>query len=467
MKLKTLLAFATLTSLLSCNNTKPETETEAPVPTPAPLSFYFKVEPDNTKKNFPAIQSFVFAEKNGYWLMFSGRTNGFHGFNSKSSNFPKVYANDSIFVYKPSVDSLYKMAIPNYGGDTANVFLCTNLAHTEYQGTLYACGGYGIRDKDNKDAKKTYDYFMSMDLEKAISAVIHNDPNSFKQNITWGQSKMVCATGGELYRLPDGNFYMNLGHKFTGVYGGGSPSPNQQQYKDTVWIFALKSITTKQGKGWQLENIGNINDGLPDSTTQFHRRDLVVAPSVLADGSSIGLAIYGGVFTQGNNFPFSNPIYINPATSPKYKLDPYNQYLNIYSTSFMSHYDTETKTMMTTLFGGIGNAAASGFSGLDSNANWSNVIATNKRMYANGGDVTTQIQDTGLLPAYLGSESVFVPDANVPFYNKEYNIIDYAKLGKSQSVGYIFGGIISNQCCSDSTGSTWPSTTLYKVSIYK
>ncbi len=447
--------------LAACGPAKNTTETQ----TTTTPNFTFSVveESDPSYGNLPALQSFVFGSQDGNWIMFAGRTNGFHGFAADSNtNFPVKKANNLIYVFDSKAKQLYSMPIPQYGGDTGYVFLLTNLAHTQNDNFLYACGGYG-GSNGSTDANKTYSYFMRVSLSDAIDAVKANTPANFKKAVVWGSSHMVASTGGELYQLPDGKFYMSVGHNYTGTYGSSNPI---QKYVDKVYVFDLTVNGMGSPNNLALIPVDSITDGLPDSTTQFRRRDLVVAPNVLANGSDIGLAIYGGVFTPGNNAtPYHNPIYIDRSQSSKYKLDPFVQWTNIYSTAFMTMYDTTSKTMMTSLFGGIGDSINN--SSAWANANWTNVISTNMRSYVNG-DVTTSLQNPSSLPGFVGSESVFIPtvDAGL-FYNSKYKIMDYSKLTSGQVVGYIYGGIISNQCCSDSHGSTVASNKIYKVTITK
>ncbi len=473
MKKITLIVSCLSLILWGCPNKgdTPTTNPDLPTPSATP-NFDFTVSQDASFTGLPGLQSFVFGTHSTDWLMMCGRVNGFHGFPSDTNtNFPRTQANANIFVYDVAAKKLYTMPVPNYGGDTANVFLCTNLGHTQQDGILYAGGGYGVANTKDNSAKKTYNYFMRVDLKSAIAAVKANNPTQFKQAIWWGQSDLVKSTGGELFLLPDNNFYMALGHNFEGRY---TDSTSKQTYINQVNVFKIEGEGMTKKK-LTIVPVGTISDGLPDSTTQFHRRDLVVSPCVQANGQDIGLSIYGGVFTyaptsfktggpsnSGGN-PFSNPIYINYKQNPAWRLDNFSQPTNIYSTSFMTHYDAASQQMMTTLFGGLGDNTPGQFN----SANWTNLISTNIRSYANNVDVTTSLLNTSNLPAFVGSESVFVPDASVTFYNKNYSIIDYSKLNNGQTVGYIYGGIVSNQCCSDTMGSTKASNAVYKVVITK
>lgn len=399
--------------------------------------------------------------------MFSGRTNGFHNFAEPGMNFPKLAANQLIYVFNTASGQLDSIGIPSYGGDTANVFSSTNLAHTAKDGYLYACGGYGLLSGGDS-ARTTYSYFMKMQMDSAIAAVQAHNPGKFKRSIVWGQSPMVCSTGGELYILPDNNFYMCVGHKFTGSY---TDNTAIQQYVDKINVF---SVTNGPNNTLVLTASPNgpITDGQPDSITQFRRRDLVVAPNVLANGTDIGLAIYGGVFTYGAGTPFNSggnpfphPIYVDYHQTPSYKVDSYNQPTNVYSTAFISMYDAASKCMITSLFGGLGDSVQN-----FNNANWSKTISSNIRCFANNRDTTTTYANTSVLPAYIGSESIFIPDAGVTFYNSygNYKIIDYSSLTNGQTIGRIYGGIwCTTLPAGNNNAVTQASNAVYKIVFNK
>ncbi len=429
--------------------------------------FQFNVVEDASfTSKLPALQSFVLGVSNNNWIMFAGRTNGFHSFPPlESTNFPSKKANDSIFVYVTGTDSVYSMAIPTYSGDTGNVFLSTNVAHTEQGDSLFACGGYGIAQAGDSAATKTYSYFMAMNMPQAIAAVKKNNPAAFKAAIAWGNSPLVQSTGGELYRMPNGNFYMCVGHNFSGMY---TDTINQrQQYINQVNVFSVSSAANNT---LTITSQGTITDGLPNETTQFHRRDLVVAPAVQANGTDIGISIYGGVFTytagapfNGSGTPFSQPIYINPnGTAPNYTLDPSHQYANVYSAAFLCMYNSKSQCMSTSIFGGLCLDSADFYN----NVSWTKNITTARRSYANSGDVTTYqtYTNSAVLPEFMGSESIFIPASGIPFYNKAYGIVDYAALPMETIVGYIYGGIVSSNANGD---KTWPSPKVYKVTLQK
>src|SRR5690606_18731723 len=69
-------------------------------------SFTFTIEADNSFTGLPALQSFVLGESGDNWLMFGGRTNGFHGFSAPNQDFPYPTANKYIYVYNTTTHTL-------------------------------------------------------------------------------------------------------------------------------------------------------------------------------------------------------------------------------------------------------------------------------------------------------------------------------------------------------------------------
>lgn len=423
----------------------------------------------------PALQSFVFAKYNQYWILFGGRTAPFHGFNAGTcdtcfANFPVLYANDSVYVFDTITMTCSSMAVPAYGADTGNVFLGSNLPNTQVGSTLYACGGYSKSQPADNSAKTTNAYFMKVNLPALVSAVTASpkNPAAFKSAIRWGKSPFVQNTGGELFRMPDNNFYLCAGHNFSGRY---TDSSAVQVYQDAVNVFSV----IDSANGLSVRPLKKISDGQPDNTTQFHRRDLTVAAGIQPDGSSIGISIFGGVFTYTPHAPasengtnFTNPIYITPGGNPGYLIETgANQYSSIYSTAQFCMYDSMGKRMLTTMFGGIGNNTTA----IDQNANWTKYITTAERNYSGAQPVTTFNTNDGEMPLYMGAESRFVPVDGLPLYNNNsYGIVNYCTLKDGQLIGRIYGGIVALQSNGNSIGTQYGtscSNKVYKVIFHR
>lgn len=399
--------------------------------------FSFTVERANDFTGLPALQSFAFATTtigdSTYWLMFGGRTNGFHGFGGQQ-DFPFKLANKFIYVYNTvshKLDSMHTRLLPLA---LREQYTSTNMECRQVDSVLYVCGGYGEINAGKADsAWITHNIMSRIYIQKMVSAVLHKDSVGLRRSIAYDTNSIVASTGGELFQLPDGKFYLVLGHNFTGQY---SSTNFVQKYLDSVHIFNLNQTdSTIQIAG----PFQYLSDGKTDSFTQFRRRDLVVAPNVLSGGNGYGISIYAGVFTVETN-PFRYPIYISGGNAPSYFLDSFKQKSNVYSAPNLQMYDSTTDQMYTTIFGGLGDSVLVN----GDNASFVKLIMTMNR--DNKKNSTRAIYNSSEMPHYVGAEGIFIRDANAPVYNNNnLDIIDYHKLkpGK-QVVGYIYGGIFSD-----------------------
>jgi hypothetical protein len=454
-------------------------------PKPETSTFEFTVEEDHDLKNLPALQSFAFAEMNDVWLMVGGRTNGFHGFGDQQ-DFPFKMASQHIYVYDPKGHKLDSVSVSLLPLPLQQQYTATNMAARQVGKYLYICGGYGeINPGTPNAAWVTHNIISRIDVQQMIDAVRSADTSAAARTAALAKAvaidtnEAMRCTGGELYKLPDGKFYLVLGHNFTGKY---SDTAAQQVYLDAVRVFTL----TEDATSIKLGPVSSITDGLPDSTTQFRRRDLVVTPNVQQGGKTYGISIYGGVFTytsgcpscNGGN-PFRNPIYITGYDSPGYYIETgYSQLSNIYSAPSLQMYDPAGDIMYTTIFGGLGDTALVN----GDNASFIKRITTQSRN--NKTNTTSAVYNIPALPDYAGSEGVLIRDKKTPVYqNNELGIIDYAQLKKGKHLlGHIYGGIYSdstqwnNQPYNvDSTGKKTPvkmnitsaSHKVYKVWIHK
>jgi hypothetical protein len=418
----------------------------------------FSLKPSQNLKNLPALQSFVFGQSGNYWLLIGGRTNGFHGFGS-ATNFPFKKANKFVYVYNTATNKLDSMATAFLPTVLREQYTSSNMQHFQVGNYLYVSGGYGEFHAKLPDSTwTTYSTLSRVNIAQIINAVLTKNLIKFRTSVVYAKDNLTASTGGEMYKLLDGKFYLVLGHRFIGMYGS---SKAKQTYLDSIHVFKLtetpSSINITAGSRQY------ISDNLVDSVTQFRRRDLLVVPAIQKGGKGIGLTVYGGVFTSGAGVPFRNPIYLKGGAIPSYQLDnSYTQTSNIYATANVEMFDANNDVMLTTAFGGIGNDVASG---RDDFTQKIMTISKNNRT-----NVTTEILNPSNLPTFMGSESIFIPAPNVQMYNAQYGIINYNALpaGTPKLIGYIYGGIVSNSPkWNNSSNPTLPSKMVYEVYFTK
>lgn len=458
-----LLVAVAISTLLSCKNSNKTSNTGN---TDSSGSFTFAVEEDHGMTGLPGLQSFALGITNdGKWLLLSGRANGFHGFDSTSQNFPFKKANQYIFAYDTKTHKLDSMSTNILPPDLRDQYNATNLEVRQIGDKLYLCGGYGVINAGTSNEKwVTHPILSRIIISKMISAVQAHDPAAMRKAIVYTKNDLLRATGGELYKLSDNKFYLVVGHKFMGKYTHDTSTSGApvQYYLDEVRVFTINETDTNIALGQFLQK---ITDGYPDSLTQYHRRDLVVAPSVLPGGKDYGITIYGGVFTYNTNVPFQFPIYITGGTTPTGKVDSgFYQKTNIYSAPNLQMYDKANDIIYTSIFGGLGDT-------LDTTAgNFTKLIAT---MAKNNKTKTTKaIYNATGMPAFVGAEGIFIRAADAPVYNNNpHDIIDFDAInadGHKHLLGYIYGGIHSNDTVwSDPQNITFASNKVYRVYISK
>jgi hypothetical protein len=420
----------------------------------------FSLQPSQKFTNLPALQSFVFAKSGNYWLLLGGRTNGFHGFGS-SMNFPFKKANKFIYAYNTATNQLDSMAAANLPAILREQYTSSNMQHYQVGNYLYVSGGYGEYHAKMPDSTwKTYSTLSRVNISNMINAIVTKNKLKFMASVVYAKDPITAATGGEMYKLTDGKFYLVLGHRFNGPYNPKPPQVTTQQYLDSVHVFKLAETLTSIS----IINSSRqyISDNKVDSVTQFRRRDLLVVPAILKGGKSIGLTVYGGVFTYGPGTPFRNPIYLTGGTTPNYQIDySYTQTSNIYSTANTTMYDAQNDVMLTTAFGGIGTNTTT-----DTDGFTTSIMTISKN---NKTNVTKEINNPTGMPTYMGSESIFITAPNVPKYNAQYDIINYNALpvGKKTLIGYIYGGIVANGPTWGASNPTFPTKMVYEVYFTK
>jgi hypothetical protein len=457
---KTLSAIFALGILLYGCSGNNETTEEA-----TPVTFSYSIAQSNEYPNLPALQSFVFGQTDGAWLFIGGRTNGFHAFPSTGdSTFPRKRANKWIYAYTLATKTLDSMSVDSLPAALKDQFSFTNIQHTQHGDSLYLCGGYGATFSSPNDSTFITDSTFSRIIVSQMVAAIKNKSKTQLQNsvVYAAPDNFVCATGGELFKI-NGRFYLCVGHRYQGAYNGGTPPPGLQTYLDAVHSFTITETATSVSLN--KASYQTISDGLPDSITQFRRRDLVVAPGKQANGS-LGISIYGGVFTPAG-LPFSHPIYISVdgSQTATFSVDTTNQYSNNYSAANLSMYSASANCMYTTIFGGIVQDSADFFN----NASFTQkVISITHNLTSNATNYKTE---TALMTAsdnkFYGAESVFIEASNVYMYDATQGIVNFDSLPANQPVvvGYIYGGIAANLANDNTTTSSIASNKLFAVTI--
>jgi hypothetical protein len=406
---------------------------------------------EDVSKDFPGaphIQSFSFGQWEGRWVFIGGRIAGYHNAGGGPAEFLRRDANRDIWVVDTTVQPARTyhvpvMQLPETLAPVKDEWMSTGQLYYQDGSKLYIGGGYG-EDRDGKWV--TYPLISEVDLPELIESVMHGRAPS---SVVFAESNLVQSAGGELRKLPDGYFYLVMGHSFQGSYtafegqsehDGGNVS---QTYLNE--IRKLKIAPDAHGK-LKVSQVDTYRDEM-----EFHRRDLNVTE--IQSPAGVGLAAYGGVFTPETQLSYSKPIYLFSGAAPQVD-HKFEQKMNAYACPTLAIYDKAAQVMYTTFFGGISRYS------WDTSTNdfrdnpkvggkteqiyldgmqWSDQISTIRKVMAPGKEETNEVVQPNLLPAYLGTDAVFIP---APGVRREGSVLDLDALrGTRTLVGYIFGGI--------------------------
>lgn len=393
----------------------------------------------------PRIQSFSFGQWEGKWVFVGGRTAGYHATGGAEAEFLRAQSNRKIWVVDPTVSPLrvYCAALDTLPDSMMLVRdQLGSTAQLSFQdgNTLYVAGGYG----QNHEGKwLTYPVLTALHLPRLIEGVMKERVPA--DSVRYVETPLAQSTGGELVKLPDGFFYLVMGHNFTGSYTA-FQGQNEKNHAaaSQVYLDEIRKLKITESADGPLAV--TLVEAFHNEQ-QFHRRDLNVVRYHSEKGT--GIAVYGGVFTP-EQLDWTKPVYLPSGGKPE--LDTaFEQKMNTYACATMLLYDSVRQAMYTTFFGGISRhyqedqrfvphakagtrSDATYLDGLQ----WSDQISTIRR--AKNG--TTEFVQEKPLPSFLGSDAVFIPAAETARVQNTAEIIDLdAIAGKRTFVGYLYGGI--------------------------
>jgi hypothetical protein len=424
----------------------------APVSAQSTASLPFTIEAsEDVASEFPGaphLQSFSIGQWQGRWVLIGGRISGYHAVGGGSADFLRADANRDVWVIDTTVKpaQTYRVSVSKIPPKLAAVraqWMSTGQLYFQDGEHLYICGGYG---QDEQGKWTTSDVVSKVSLPSLVDGIIHGRIPS--ESISFARSPLVQSSGGGLAKLSDGYFYLVMGHAFKGTYTAfeGRGEKNSAEASQTYLNEIRKlSIKTQPDGSLAVAVVERFHDDV-----EFHRRDFNVAPFVSSTG--LGLAAYGGVFTPETQLAYSKPIYITPGSRPLVD-STFDQKINAYSSAVLLLFSAATKTTFTTFFGGIsrfywnpqeamyqenpmiGSKAESKY--LDG-LQWSDQISTIRK----GSAGTTEMVHSQPLPAFLGTDAVFIPVPDMPRAYPKTDILALDSIKDQKTlVGYIYGGI--------------------------
>lgn len=398
----------------------------------------------------PGLQSYAFAQHEGKWLVFGGRTEGIHARQGHSS-FPAANNNTTMYVIDIGSKRVWSASVDSLPITIREQFQSTNMQFYQDGEQLVITGGYAFSKSQNRHI--TYPYLSVIDVPGAIKAITGNQ--SVDQYIQQVEDEAFALTGGQLGKLGD-VFYLVGGHRFDGRYNPHGPDHGmgfQQEYSNEIRKFRYSisdgSLT--------IEHLGALRD-----EDHLRRRDFNLLPQVFVDGSE-GLTISSGVFQKDVDLPFLYPVEI---TVDGYKpIEGFSQLLSNYHSAKVSLYSSTSNMMHHIFFGGISQHYFDGSTLVKDDQ--VPFVKTISRLTRDGSGNWMEVALPVEMPGYSGGGAEFITNSSLGMIGPRTINLDL--LSKEGTVlGYIYGGISSpmkHAFFNYETAKTSADATIYEVKI--
>jgi hypothetical protein len=394
----------------------------------------------------PTLHSYNAAEIDGKWIVFAGRTNGLHSFDTVGvNNVPPQFQNQEVWVIDPVAKQSWHRPLTEASANVTATELRsltpTNTQFYQKDDRLYVSGGYGLIAGT---VNGTWNTLTSVNLPEMMDWVVNDTPmgvNSIRQVF----NSQFTVTGGAMFEM-NGHTHLVSGQNFSGNYTPGSNG----QYVSQVRSFDIFD------DGVTLSVSPFTANPTPKDDTKYRRRDLNIVPVIRPDtGSGLGqgLVVFSGVFTSTDGI-WTVPVEISDAGAPS-MADPANaatfkQGFNGYHSAKLGLFSEATGAMHELLFGGISLQT------LDTSTQ--TVITDNAMPFIN--DITSIVIDSAgsYSQHWLGEYPMLVDQsgnrlrfgANAEFFladgiqTYDNGVLKLDALTQPTVLGYIFGGLTSN-----------------------
>jgi hypothetical protein len=382
----------------------------------------FELNLEVKNQYFPAVHSFIWAQKGNKFLIIGGRKDGIHP-RQPFASFPVSKNNDSIYVVDFELNEYWSAKLEGVSNTIYNQLISSNMNYHQIDDTLYTIGGYGYSTVVSDHI--THPYLTTLSVGNIMDSIIQG--KSYSSQIKQIKHDNFAVTGGHLGHI-DGKFFLVGGHRFDGRYNPMGHSTYTQSYTNAVRIFNIANHTAKP----TAYNFDSIID-----SDHLRRRDYNLVPQIIND--SFTYLISSGVFQQTSDLPFLYPVEIrNNSINP---ILNFNQYLSNYHSACASFYSKKYNSNNHLFFGGISQYQMVN----------DVLIKDDLVPFVKTISLLTRKQDGTYeesklkidMPDYLGASAEFLPNNNLKNFHEEIFDIDDFK-DDSILLGWIFGGIKSS-----------------------
>jgi hypothetical protein len=414
-------------------------------------SFDIRVEPMDGVPSI-GLQSFAWAQQDGYWLLVGGRLDGLHR-RQPFAAFDIAGHNKQLMVLQPATGKIWTAALTELPVPMQDQLSATNMAFITEGEYLYIAGGYGYSAKEKNHT--TYPNLLALQVKNLIEAI--KTGSTLMPHIRQINDPKFAVTGGALKKI-DNHYYLVGGQRFIGRYNPHGPDHGPgfvQEYTNAIRRFTIED----NGEKLRVTHLSETID-----TANLHRRDFNVVPQIMPDGMQ-GLTAFSGVFRRDADLPYLTSVNID---SKGHAVQPgFEQFYNHYHCANIPLYSAKTNEMHTVFFGGIAQYYDSaGIRKKDDDVPFVRTIA---RVTRDAGGMMKEYKLPIEMPALLGAGAEFMPLENLALYAN--GVIKLDELPKGTTlIGYIFGGISStapNVFWTNNGTQSSAAKSIFKVSIVK
>lgn len=382
--------------------------------------FNYKIKIDSSRiHELMRLHSFAYGRLGDTIYVFGGRKDGVH---NKAGGFELKGANRELILYDIRRNLAQNFSLQSLDITMLDPLCSSNSCFTQKSGKLYVAGGYS-ENSENKFV--TFPSLLIVDLNQLRDLIISGNTAELVKCFKQIRNDTFAVAGGQLKYI-NKHFYLVGGHKFSGVYNA-QTTAFQQTYTESAYVFDILNEEFSP----TLQVLQQIRDEL-----NFHRRDFNLGPFV-TQKNKLELMSFSGVFLVNINSPYFNlaSIQENGYTD----IGNFNQWLANYQCGRTGFYSTSKDQMHEIFFGGM---AVNYYDDLNQMVNDPFVpfVKTISCVERNEKGEYREFAFTEKMPGFLGTNSEFILNSNIPLYHDE--IIDSDKLsGDSIEIGNLIGGI--------------------------
>jgi len=447
-----------------------QTDTLSPVHVQNKLPFKITVK----KSSFQlpnGIHSGVHAAHDGKFLLFAGRTNGMHGFNDDTNNFPPSQQNAVVYVVDPVKKKVYSRALSlkdsGFSQAELDTLTVTSPQHYQKKDTLYITGGYGIDTATGFFTTKPV--LTAVDVPGLMDWVMDRTHHKASHFVRQLNHPIFKVTGGEMFQIGNQPTLLVFGQLFDGFYFHQTP-PVVQVYTEQVRRFRIQD----NGKELKVKILAS-KPWEPDPS--YRRRDLNIIPVIKKKHGKLvqALTALSGVFTTTDG-AWTVPVEIaqngfpsmrNPSSKKAFK-----QAMNNYASANCGLYSEKREEMYALLLGGItlGTIENGQYVNDGEELPFTNQITALKidkhdhyKQYFMGEYPTIFSTESNPGNTLLfGAGAAFLPRADLAKYKNHVLKFDEVS-SKKRVIGHIVGGIQSTMPITENMADSAASPYIFKV----